>query len=309
MVPLAHLHGAGQQGDAAVGLEMDAAHLVVRNSGDFQELTDAAPAQPLAALALRPPRSKAVPVGKRHRLLKHRREIPAVVDDAARRRIGQLRGLDVISPAELHRIDPHLGSRRVDDALDIVIGLRPPVAAIGADRHGVGEDALHVDLDRRRSIDTDRVLRRINRRRDDPALRDVGAEITEAGQAKRKEVPFGIERKLGRHLVRAAVRIRREARRARLRPFDRTAERLRREEDAEILREGMRLQPERAADMTRQHADGRARHVHHVCDLVARTDDALRFAVECVVARLRIEDAKRRARLHRVDDDAAVHDF
>ena len=49
-----------------------------------------------------------------------------------------------LRPADLDPVDAHLARRHVDQALEQEGRLRPAGAAIGVDRHGVGEDRLHL---------------------------------------------------------------------------------------------------------------------------------------------------------------------
>src|SRR5439155_23149902 len=77
---LAVIERAGDDGDGAVGLEADAAHLLVRRRRHFQVGADAEAAQPPAlpgfALAL----PKTLPLGELDRVLEHGGKIAAVVD-------------------------------------------------------------------------------------------------------------------------------------------------------------------------------------------------------------------------------------
>ena len=86
-------------------------------------------------------------------------------------------GLDVVAPAQLDPVDPHLGRGGVDQPLHVVVALRPPGAAIGADRGRVGEHAVRGHLDQRRRVDADHVLGRVAGRRDGGGVAQIGAEV------------------------------------------------------------------------------------------------------------------------------------
>ena len=63
-----------------------------------------------------------------------------------------LRPDEVASP-ERHRVDAGLACGGLDQPLHDVVRFRPPRAAIGPGRHGVGEDAAHADGDLRDVVD------------------------------------------------------------------------------------------------------------------------------------------------------------
>ena len=69
----------------------------------------------------------------------------------------------MVAPAQLDLIDAHLARRRRDQPLHEVVGLRPSGTAIGADRRGVGEGDLGLDLDQRRAIDRGEIARDTHR--------------------------------------------------------------------------------------------------------------------------------------------------
>ena len=85
------------------------------------------------------------------RLAQRRRVVAGVVDEARRRRVRELLGLDEVLEAELGRVDPELVGRRLHEALDEVRRLGDAErAAVGdAARRLVGVRALAADVRRR----------------------------------------------------------------------------------------------------------------------------------------------------------------
>ena len=83
-------------------------------------------------------RPRPAPGRARARSRRRRRVSP---DDAA---VGELLARDEVPAPQLDRVEPEVARRPVHQPLDDVDRLRPPGAAIGVDRRGVGEDALHV---------------------------------------------------------------------------------------------------------------------------------------------------------------------
>src|SRR5262249_44189797 len=100
-VALPVIERAGDDGDAAVGLEPNAAHLLARRCRHFEKAADPKPAQSAALAAFSPAACKAFCVGKLQRLLQHGGEITAVVSIAGRGFARQLPRLDLVAPAQL----------------------------------------------------------------------------------------------------------------------------------------------------------------------------------------------------------------
>ena len=118
-----------------------------------------------------------------------------------------------------------------------------------------------------------------------------------------------VERQLGGHLMVAAVAVGDEAARALVGPFDRAAERARRVQDAEIFGIGRLLHAERTADAVGQDAHLVAPDAEHLGDVVAEAEHPLAADMQGPMAALGVVIGDRRARLHRVDDDAVVAQF
>ena len=83
---------------------------------------------------------EAVPVGKLLRARQRAGEVAGVVDLAGRRLVRQRLRLDQVAAAERIGRDVEIVRDGIDRALDQIRGFRPPRAAIGIDRHGVGVD-------------------------------------------------------------------------------------------------------------------------------------------------------------------------
>ena len=164
-VALAVVERAGDDGDRAVGLEADAAHLVHGRRGDLEILADAEAAQLAAGAALGLARREARPVGGLERALEQRREVARNRRWCRRPPCRASLGRDVVAAAQLDPVDAHLGGGGLDEPLHDVVALGAPGAAIGADRRRVGEDALDRHLDHRRAVDAGQVLGDVDRGR------------------------------------------------------------------------------------------------------------------------------------------------
>ena len=210
----------------------------------------------------------------------------------------------MVLAAQLDAVDAGFGRRGIDQPLHIVIGLGAAGAAIGADRRRVGEGAFGRDLDQRGPVNAEGVADGIAGRRAGSAI--GGAEIAVAGQPHREEIAVAVERQFGGHLVVAAVAVGDEAARALVGPFDRAAQFARRVQDAVIFAIGRLLHAKRAADPVGQDAQLVAADAEHLGDVVAKAEHPLAADIEGPVPALGVVAGDRRARLHRVDDDAVV---
>ncbi len=300
----AEIHGAGQQRDAAVGLEDDAAHLLGGRGGDLEEIADAEPAQlaALAAFALAP--RKALEVGGLDRLPQYARKIAAVIGHAGGGFVGDMAPLDLVAPAQLQPVDVELGGGGVDQPLHVVVAFRPAGAPIGRHVAGIGEHALGRDLDQRRAIDVLHVLDRVEGRGHRPDIGQEGAHVSEAREPHRQELAVGVERELGRDPVVAAMAVGYEAARALVGPLHRHPERARRMQRADIFGIDRGLHAERAADIAGDDMDLGRLDAHHLGHHAAHPHHALggRIKRKAPVLVLR----QRGARLHRIDHDAVV---
>src|SRR3954467_10050683 len=96
----AEIHGTGQRRDAAVGLEDDAAELLRRRRGDFQEAADAEAPQLAALAAFALAMIEAFVIGRLDRFLQYGGEITAVVGRPGRRLRRHVTGADVVPAAQ-----------------------------------------------------------------------------------------------------------------------------------------------------------------------------------------------------------------
>ncbi len=206
-------------------------------------------------------RGEALHVGHLERLVEVRRVVADVVGEAHRRRVRK-RG-DEVLPADGGRVHLHVARALLDQALDDVGGLRPAGAAIGIDRHGVGEHRLHVDVDRRRLVlagEQGRVEDGGHRRREG---RQVRAHVGDRVGPKGEEVALCVHRHLGCRDVVATMRIREEGFAALRRPLDRLADVLAGPDQSHVFGIEKDLRAEAAADVGRDHAHLRFRQAQH----------------------------------------------
>jgi hypothetical protein len=153
------------------------------------------------ALAL----AEALVVGKLHRLLERGVIVAGVVGHDHRRLMREV--LDEVALAQFRGVDAHFTGAHLGQALDHEGRLRPPGAAIGVDRHGVGVDRVDLAIDLR-----DRVLTRKqgrveigrDRRREG---RHVGAEVGDRLSAQAEDFAVAVERHFRMGDVIAAVRV------------------------------------------------------------------------------------------------------
>ena len=149
LVPLARGLRAHQHRQRPRRIEAQFGEFVGRKAGllDIDGVTEPAVAAARRASARR--RGKAGGIGGGERVLHVAGEIAAVVDETERRRIRHRRRRDEIAPAQFGGRDTEAARGEIDQPLERIGRLRPAGAAIGVDRHGVGEDALDRDMDRR----------------------------------------------------------------------------------------------------------------------------------------------------------------
>ena len=113
------------------------------------------------------------------------REVAAVVGRARRRVFRASLRRDMVAAAQLDAVDAHLGGGGVDQPLHVVVALRPPGAAIGADRRRVGDTQLVFTSISGVRYTPMQFLTDVERRRHHrPDWREIGAEIAVAGEAQ-----------------------------------------------------------------------------------------------------------------------------
>ena len=165
------------------------------------------------------------------------------------RLVGKLLGRKQVAPAQLDAVDAHLARGLLDQPLDEVIAFRAAGTAVRAGRHGVGQHAFDVIVDRRHAISRGRHLgdhgERDHRRGADRHRADVGEHL----HAQRQDASLAIERER-RRIVLVARHVRGEEFFAALgAPFHRAAELARRVADQRVLRREPGLHAEAAADV------------------------------------------------------------
>ena len=212
----------------------------------------------------------------------------------------------MIAAAKVNRVDPHLGGGRVDEALHVVIALGPPCPAVRRHGHGVGEHAPGAHLDERRAVARVHVLHDVEGGEQRADLGHVGAEIAETRAANGEEPSLLVQRQFRLKLLRATVVIGQEGLRPAVGPLHGPAQRARRVHDADIFGKDRALHAERAAHVGGDEAHLVCGHVHHLGCVCARAHHALRRRPEGEALLRCVELRHRRARLHGVDDDAAV---
>src|SRR5262245_28855925 len=84
--------------------------------------------------------------------VEQRRGIAGIVDAPAGGGIRELGARYEIAPAQLHHVDAELAGAALEQPLVGPGRLRPPRAAIGIDRHGVGIDAAHPQVEVRWAV-------------------------------------------------------------------------------------------------------------------------------------------------------------
>ena len=182
-----------------------------------------------------------------------------------------------------------------------------PGAAIGVDRHGVGEHRLGLDVDRRGRVGAGEQGPVEIGRDAGREGRQIGAHIGDRRDLERQELGIGVERQLDMGDVVAAMRVRHEALRALGGPFDRAAHLAGGPGHDRLFGVMVDLRAEAAADIGRDDTQFRLRDVQHKgAHQEADHMRVLARRVERVFAGRAVELADRGARLHRIGDEAVV---
>ncbi len=250
---------------------------------------------------------KAGDIGGNQRALQASHRVAGVVFHQHRGLVGIGFLRNDVAPAQFDAVDAHLGRGDVDDAFDHEGRFRPPGAAIGIDRDGVGEDHLDVAVDRRRGVDAPE-QRGIEIGRDiGPECREVGAHIGQCGDLQSEEFSVLVERQFGFGQVIPAMAIGHKALRTVRDPLDRPPDPFGRPGNDRLFAIVELLDAEAAADIRRDHAhllfgyvenQGGHQKPHHMRELACRP--------QRVVPGARVVFCDRRARLHRIADQSIV---
>jgi hypothetical protein len=215
-------------------------------------------------------------------------------------------GLDEIAPPQFGRIELHLGGGGIDQALDHVRGLRSAGAAVGVDRHRVGEGAEHVHVGVLDVVEAGEQLRAGHGRDHRREVGQIGAHVRLVVNAERQHLAVLVERQFGVGDVVAALGIRYEGLGPFARPLDRAADFLGGPRHQCLLDVGEHLHAETAAHVGRHDAQLVVLHTERAGDDVLHHVHVLAGRVERVTLVLFVVDAERTTRLHRVDHDPVV---
>ena len=230
-------------------------------------------------------------------------EIAAVVGEAHRGAIGQLRAADQIAPPDLQPVDAEPRRRHVDQPLQHEMRLRPSGAAIGRGRHRVGEGRADARMRGRDVVhgrhDAVAVVQRHIRHR-------MRARIAEHLDRECEDAPGAVEREPRRGDEIAALQIGEEAFGAVAGPAHRPPDMARRPHHHDLLGIDIGAQPERAADIGADHAHALRRDAEAFGERGLLAMHALAAGDQRVAVVRRIVCAERGARLHLGIDDALI---
>ncbi len=196
--------GADHQGDGAVGIEAQLGGLVGLAARGFQIAGHAQAAQPAARGGGLPAGREAGAVGRGLGGIQVGGEAAAVDRGAEGVSIGE-RG-DQVGAAQREGVAVQRARGGLDQALGEVVGFGLAGAAVGVDRHGVGQHAAHVHAHGGNVV---RAAHRGGRRVGGGAgteAGDIGAEIGGGGDIEGEEPALGIERQAGAGDVVASLR-------------------------------------------------------------------------------------------------------
>ena len=203
LVPLPRRGAADDDAHPAIVIEADLRFIERNAERHFEIAGDAETEQPPTPLRGFAPRIEPGLIG---RLQCHVERVGEIgdIDGHAQRRLVREAGDEVLAP-ELDGIDTQIMRRHVHQALDQIGRFRPPGAAIGIDRHHVGEHRI----DRHRHF-RDRIVaaRRDPARRgrhDGRVARKIGPHIGERPDAQGNEAAVRIEAEIGAGHMVAAV--------------------------------------------------------------------------------------------------------
>ena len=199
-------------------------------------------------------------IGARHRPVQDRLEVARIVGQPDRGLERHLVGPDQVAPAQLDPVDAGLRRRLVDQQLEEVLRLRPPGAAIGAGRDGVGEHAFGAVGEQRGLVDADDVAADHHGHRPRPHGGEIRPHVAERIDLEREEIAVFVEREREVDRHRPPLVVGEEALRAVGAPLDRAAQPARRVHRADRLGIGRALHAERAADIVADHPDLVRRH-------------------------------------------------
>ena len=251
---------------------------------------------------------KLLPVGDFHRALHMRGEVAGIVDLSGRGLVGhRLRRNEILAPDRIRR-HAEFSRGRIDQPLDHISRLGAPGAAIGIDRHGVGEHGADAAMEGLDIIEPGQhagaAMRNVG-----PEGREIGAHVAHQVDVHAQELAVLGQRHLrGRDVV-AALRVAHEVIGAVGGPFDGLAQLARGDRDQRVFAIGKQLCAEAAADVGADHPHLFHRHLqHHAAQDFAQAMAALAADRQRQVIALGVVFGDRGARFHEVGDDARIDD-
>ena len=308
LVALSIRLGAKQQRDLAVRFKTDFGALVRRAAGGFQKAGHADAAQQPTPPRLVAPSREAGMVGGGQRDIDVGGELPAI-DRRAHRRAMREHGHQ-IAPAQLDRVDPDDRRSGVDQPLDQVVRLRLAGAAIGVDRHRVGEYAVHLHEHGRQIVaPAHGIAGRVG-----GAAGAAGghrrAQIGDGGDVQGQKLSLAVQPQAGAGYVVAAMCRGDEILAMPGAPFHRPGEPARRPKDQDVFRIEAVLDAEAAADIGAGNLDPLGRHAQdRVGQRLADAMHALAGQQQMEGFALPVVLPDGGAMFQRGDDDAVVDQF
>ena len=296
--------------DQAIAAEMRRHHVFGGAAGarGLEITAKADAAQPAAGLAGGAARREAGVVRLLQGLVHDRGEFAAVVDRAVGRGVGEGAGRDEIAPAQGHRIEPVFGRGLVHQALDHVGDVWPPGAAIGRDRHRVGEHQRGARVQRRHPVDPAHRHRDVLGADHRLEVDGVGAQVGLILESEGQDGVVVGQGNAGLERERAAVPVAQEDLGARAHPFHRPAELARGQHHQDVFGIGSAAQAERAAHILGDHFDAAGVEAGDRGQRRAHAQHALGGGVQGEVLAGGVVGRQAGARLHRGADQAlAVH--
>ena len=290
----------------AVVLEADFGPFVRRATRGFQEAGHADAAQHALAFGRGPASGEAGVIGGGEDVVDVGGETAAIDRRAQCLGVGELR--DQVAAAQFDRIEAALAGGVVDQALDQIVRFRLAGAAIGIDRHGVGERRAHIHEDRRDDVAAAHRRGRGVGGTARSAARHVGAEIGDGADVQREEVALGIQRQPGAADIVAALRGGDEILGAALDPFHRPAQFARGPEQHDPFGIQRVLDAEAAADIGRHDMDPLARNMEDAVGQLV-TDGVHAGGGDEQMQQIAVRMRDRGAGFHRRDDQAVVDEF
>jgi hypothetical protein len=167
-VALAVIHAAGDERDRARWVEAHLGEFIIAPAGRGDRGGDAEAEDLAALLGGLAPLGDARVIGELQRVVEILGEVARIIDLLHRGRVRHRARGDGVAAAQLGGGNAELMRGLVDDRLGDIDRLGPAAAAIGRDRHGVGQHRLHLRVDRREGIGVDEAAERHRQRNGRP---------------------------------------------------------------------------------------------------------------------------------------------